>query len=332
MDYEKTISVFRGNVEESIHFAAAAVVDSDGKLIQHLGNPDLLTFPRSSLKFIQSIALVETGASDAYQLDQRHLSLACASHMGESIHIDLVNSWLKTLGLDETQLACGPDYPLGKESCQDILKTGSPPRRSFHNCSGKHTGFLTVCKHMGYPVEHYHTLNHPVQKMFVNNLGIMANLDASKLHWSVDGCGFPAPAMRLRDMALAMARFANPDNLSSTKSNAIKSLQNAIAAYPQYMSGTQDIAAQITRATNGRVLVKIGAEGFFIATIAEHNLGIALKVADGSVRGAEFSIVNLLAELNLMDESAIGKLDAQLNPKITNSRGEKVGYISKSPD
>ena len=328
MNFEKKVSIYRGDIEESIHFAAAAVVNSAGDLIHCVGNPELITFPRSSLKFIQAVALVETGAAQAYKLGQRHLSLACASHSGEQIHIDLVNEWLHQLGLNENNLSCGTDYPMGKEALFTALRRGNDPRRSFHNCSGKHTGFLTVCKHLQFPIENYHLLNHPVQQLFIQNLSHFAELDANQLNWGVDGCGFPAPSMKLEQTAYAMARFADPSTLPKSMCSAVISLQNAVAKYPQYMSGATDLATRIVNATQGAVLIKIGAEGFFTAVVPARKLGIALKIADGSVRGAEYAIVDLLSELDLFDEQARQLLIRQLSHKILNSRDEKVGRIT----
>ena len=330
MDFEKKVSVFRGEIEESIHFGAAAVVTSDGELIHSIGNPQLKTFPRSAIKFLQAVALIETGAAQAYKLDQRRLSLACASHAGEQIHIDLVNEWLHQLGLNESNLACGADYPMEKQALYTVLKQGSAPRRSFHNCSGKHTGFLTVCKHLGYPIENYHLLEHPVQQLFVKNLSLFAQLDANRLNWEVDGCGFPAPAMKLQQTAYAMARFADPLTLPNSTYEPITTLHAALAKFPEYMSGTTNLATSVIKATNGKVLIKIGAEGFFIATVPQKKLGIALKIADGSVRGAEFFIVDLLDELGLLDTDARQQLKEKLNHNVSNSRDEKVGYITQS--
>ena len=330
MNFEKKISVFRGQTEESIHFGAAAVVSSNGDLIHRVGNPKLKTFPRSALKFLQAVALVETGAAQAYKLDQRHLSLACASHEGEQIHIDLVNEWLHQLGLNENNLACGADYPMEKQAMYAVLKHGSDPRRSFHNCSGKHTGFLTVCKHLGYPIENYHLLSHPVQQLFIKNLSLFTELDANKFNWEVDGCGFPAPSMELRQTAYAMARFSDPLNLPDSMHEPVITLHDALAKFPEYMSGSTNIASSVIRATQGKVLIKIGAEGFFIAAVPERKLGIALKIADGSVRGAEFFIVHLLDELGLLDNDARQQLKDKLNHTLLNSRGEKVGCITKS--
>ena len=330
MDYEKRTSVFRGEIEESIHFGAAAVVNSSGELIHAIGNPQLKTFPRSAIKFLQSVALIETGAAKAYHLDQRQLALACASHAGEQIHIDLVNDWLHQLGLNENNLACGADYPLEKHALYTVLKKGSDPRRSFHNCSGKHTGFLTVCKHLGYPVENYHLLDHPVQQLFVRNLSLFTRIDANQLIWEVDGCGFPAPSMKLTQTAYSMARFADPTTLPDAICEAVTTLHRALAKFPEYMSGTTNLATKVIKTTNGKVLIKIGAEGFFIAVVPEKKLGIALKVADGSVRGAEFFIVDLLDELGLLDVDARQRLADELNPEVLNSRGETVGKVTRA--
>ena len=311
-----------------MHFGAAAVVNSSGDLIHSVGNPEFITFPRSALKFIQAVALVETGAAQAYQLDQRQLSLACASHSGEQIHIDLVNEWLHQLGLNENNLSCGADYPLGIQALHAVLKRGSDPRRSFHNCSGKHTGFLTVCRHMGYPVEDYHLLSHPVQQLFVNHLSLFGQFDAGRLVWGIDGCGFPAPSMKLSQMAYAMARFADPCDLPESMAESVATLQGAIAKYPAYMSGTTNLATRVVNATGGRVLIKIGAEGYFTAVVPHRKLGMALKVADGSVRGAEFFIVDLLSELDLLDGHARQELCEHINYDVLNSREEKIGRIA----
>ncbi len=329
MDYQKRVSVYRGDIEESIHFGAAAVVDSSGKLIHSVGNPDLVTFPRSALKFLQGIALIETGAADAYNLDNRHLSLACASHMGESFHIELVDEWLKLIGLSINALACGPDYPLDQESCYNRLRNNEDRSSAFHNCSGKHAAFLTVCQHLGFDPQGYNQLDHPVQQLFQQNLNYFIQSDSSKLNWQVDGCTFPAPAMKLKDMAHAMARFVGHDNPDESKSHASKRLQQAIAEFPQYMSGTHELAAHLTNATNGRILSKIGAEGYHIAIDREQKLGMALKIADGSVRGINFLLISLLDELGLLDSGEREKLKQFLEPEILNSHQQAVGDIRK---
>ena len=330
MDYEKRVSVYRGDVEESIHFGVAAVVNSSGELIYSIGNPELITFPRSALKFIQAIALVETGAAKAYNLDNRHLSLACASHMGEPFHIELVNKWLTLIGLGNDNLACGPDYPLDQESFYNRLRQHDDRNRVFHNCSGKHTGFLTVCRHLGFETDGYHQLKHPVQQLFQQNLSYFTNLDSTHFPWQIDGCGFPAPALKLKDMAYAMAKFVDHKSLGGSKSDASQQLQHAIAEYPEYMSGTNELAAHLTNATNGRILAKIGAEGYHIAVDREQKLGMALKIADGSVRGINFLLVSLLDELGLLDDQARQKLKQFLHPDVLNSRQETVGSIQKA--
>jgi len=305
-------------------------MNSSGELVHSIGNPDLVTFPRSALKFIQGIALIETGAADAYKLDNRHLSLGCASHMGEPFHIELVKQWLESIGLNKDHLACGPDYPLDVEACNNRLRNNQDRNSVFHNCSGKHTAFLTVCQHLGFEPAGYHLLEHPVQQLFQQNLNYFTQSDSSKLNWQVDGCTFPAPAMKLKDLAHAMARFVDLDKLDESKSVASEKLQQAIEEYPEYMSGTQELAAHLTNVTNGRILAKIGAEGYHIAIEREQKLGMALKIADGSVRGINFLLVTLLNEMDLLDNQEKEKLKLFLKPDILNSRQNKVGHIQKA--
>ncbi len=329
MDYEKRVSVYRGDVEESIHFGAAAVVNSSGELVHSIGNPELVTFPRSALKFIQAVALIETGAAEAYNLDHRHLSLTCASHMGEPFHIELVSEWLNLIGLSADDLACGPDYPLDQDSCLNRLRNREDRNSIFHNCSGKHTGFLTVCQYLGFEPKGYNQLEHPVQQLFLQNLDYFIQSDSKKLNWQVDGCTFPAPAIKLKDMAHAMARFVDHENLEESKSQASHKLQEAIAKYPEYMSGTHELAAHLTNATNGRILAKIGAEGYHIAIDRDQKLGMALKIADGSVRGINFLLVSLLDELGLLNQQEKNELEQFLHPTILNSHLQTVGHIQK---
>ena len=136
--------------------------------------------------------------------------------------------------------------------------------------------------------------------------------------------------MKLSQTAFAMARFADPSTLPKSMREPVSDLCAALARYPEYMSGTTDLAARVIKATRGRVLIKIGAEGFFVAAVPERKLGIALKVADGSVRGAEYFIVDLLDELGLLDSAASQQIRQQVNFDILNSRGEKVGRITKA--
>ena len=61
------VEVLRGAVVESRHRGAIAVVDADGDLLV-FGDVDRPVFPRSAVKAMQALPLIESGAADRYGL------------------------------------------------------------------------------------------------------------------------------------------------------------------------------------------------------------------------------------------------------------------------
>ncbi len=195
------------------------------------------------------MALVETGAHEAYGLDDRHLALACASHRGEPMHADLVCEWLFRLGLSEENLACGATYPRDVEATHDLIRAGRAKSRIYYNCSGKHCGFLTVARHMGWEVDGYDHLDHPAQRRYLDVLSDLLGRDAGSLDFGLDNCTLPAAALSVGDMAVVMARFAAARVSSATRKAAILRLHQAARGYPEYMSGTRQPTEIFSRGT-----------------------------------------------------------------------------------
>ncbi|MCG8544989.1 MAG: asparaginase [Alphaproteobacteria bacterium] len=327
MEFAKLAEVWRGPIVESVHFGVAAVANAAGEILHGWGDPSIVTFPRSSLKPIQAIALVETGAADAFGLSERHIALSSASHTGEAIHTDLVRAWLKRLDLDEAALACGLDFPRDLDLLSATIRSGQTKSRLFHNCSGKHCGFLTVARHMGWPVEGYNDPAHPTQALYLETLSEFLGRDATALPLGVDGCTLPAPAMSIADMAVAMARYAAAAVASPRRKEAIYTIQEAVARHPEYMSGTNHPTALVVRATNGGVIMKTGAEGYLAAFLPSQALGVALKVADGNSRARVLALLNLLQQLDLIEPAAQRELTELFAEPIYDSTGKTVGKI-----
>ena len=327
MGFEKVAEVWRGSIVESVHFGVAAVANADGEIVHGWGDPSVVTYPRSALKPVQAIALVETGAHRAFGLEARHLALACASHHGEPIHVDLVERWLEALGLGETALACGPDYPINAEAAHALIRAGKDRSRVYHNCSGKHCGFLSVALHMGWDTDGYADPGHPAQQLYLDALTDLLGRDARSLAFGVDQCTLPSAALSVGDMAVVMARFAAARASSPDREAAIRTIHEAARGYPRYMSGTGQPNERLIEATNGRVIVKTGAEGFLAAFAPDDGLGIALKIADGSSRARTVAFLALLGELKLLDSVAAGRLDGMFEEAIVDSTGEVVGHV-----
>jgi L-asparaginase II len=324
------VELWRDPIVESVHFGAAAVANANGEIIDGWGDVDVITYPRSSLKPVQAIALVETGAARAFELTQQHLALACASHRGEPFHTELASSWLENLSLDEDALACGPDLPADPKAMASVMRSGGSARRVYHNCSGKHCGFLTVSRHHAWPIEGYNELQHPSQQLYLEALSELAACDASRFAFGVDGCTLPAVALPLSTMARAMARFAAARASSPGRRSAMQAIHEAMRMHPEYVSGTDQPSVLIARATRGRVIVKTGAEGYMMVYAPEQGIAVTLKIADGTARPRTPALIAILSATRLLDESEGRELVALAEPAVLDSAGRKVGRLRTS--
>lgn len=327
MSYEILVEVTRNGTVESRHFGAAVVCNYKGDVLESWGDIESLVFPRSALKPMLAIHLIESGASDQYALSDAELSLACSSHQGEQIHQNLVGSWLDRLGLTEDHLACGAVLPEHTESAHRLLASGQHGCRIHHNCSGKHAGFLTTALHLDMPLTNYHLFEHPLQQFSLGILSDLADVDLGQYPIGIDGCGLPAPTMPLMQLGLATARFANPADLSEKRAQAIYRLHKAITNEPLYIAGHGSVVSELNEVTKGAVLAKTGAEGVLTAALPEQGLGIAVKIADGSNRARSVALLAILDHLGILTDGQKQKLQTHISPAIVNSRGLAVGEI-----
>ena len=326
------MEVTRGNLVESRHRAAVVVCDSRGKVVLSAGDVARPVYGRSAIKPLQALALVESGAADAYDCSASEIALACASHDGESRHVAAVRAWLARIGLSEDDLECGSHLPYHEASMLGLVRAGGAPTAAHNNCSGKHTGFLTTALHLGVPTMGYIGYHHPIQQTILGILEMMSGLDLRDAPRGIDGCGIPQFALPLGNMALAMARMTDPFNQPTRRQLACKRVLDAMAQDPFMVAGSQRTCTKIITATRGRALVKTGAEGVFCAALPASGLGIALKIDDGATRAANYLIGRLLDKLELLDATARRELESELHPLLRNRAGLEVGKVQAAAD
>ena len=327
MSDQLLVEVTRNDVVECRHFGSAVVCDDRGNVLHGWGDIEKLIFPRSALKPLLAIDLVNSGASCHFSLSDAEISMACASHQGEPMHQQLVTAWLDRLGLTEDSLACGAVLPDDLDSAHKLLASGQPGCRVHHNCSGKHAGFLTTALHLKMPLEDFHLIDHPLQQLSMKGLSKLAGINVLDYPRGVDGCGFPAPTMPLFKLALMVARFANPADLADDLAQAIFRIQQAIIREPLYAAGHGTVVSELNQVTNGAVLAKTGAEGVLTAALPRQGLGIALKISDGSARARSAALLAILDHLGVLSDAEKKQLQAHTAPQIENSRGLVVGEI-----
>lgn len=312
------VEIWRGEFLESTHSGHAVVCDDTGQIVQAWGNPDAVKLPRSSSKMIQALPLITSGAADQAGLTSRHLALACASHNGAAIHTGPVDTWLKTLGLNDDALRCGPQLPDDRTARESLIRDHESPCQIHNNCSGKHAGFLTLAKHLGAGPE-YIDPDHPAQKACLD--AFETTTQETSPGYGIDGCSAPNPAASLRGIARAMAHFA-----AAPEGSPEARLHQAMRLHPDLVAGEGRACTELMRAMEGKVAIKTGAEGFFIAILPDQKLGVAVKIEDGATRASECAIAAILVKLGVLepDHPATGK---RLNAPITNRRGVQTGWI-----
>ncbi|MBF9029393.1 asparaginase [Rhodobacterales bacterium HKCCE3408] len=320
---ETLVTLTRGPFDESAHLGHAVVWRDGAGVVGAWGDPDAVILPRSSCKMIQALPLVESGAADRAGLTERHLAIACASHNGGAIHTDLVTQWLADIGLVETDLRCGKQWPDDREASKGLILAGRKCDQRHNNCSGKHTGFLTLTRDMGAGPE-YVDPDHPVQ--LAVRTAFEDVTDAPSPGFGIDGCSAPNFASTLSGLARAMAAFAAAEDGASARETAMVRLRTAMMAHPELVAGEGRACTRLMRTMAGRAAVKTGAEGVYIAIVPELRIGIAVKIADGAGRGAEAVTAVLLERLGILDPGADIFRDLSHGP-ILNRRSIEVGDI-----
>ena len=321
------VDVVRGGIVESCHRGSVVVANHLGEIVFSLGDIDRNIYPRSSLKFLQAIPLVESGAADAFHFTDSEIALACASHSGESVHTDAVEVILQRLGLSIEDLENGPDAPSHEKTVEKLIQSGQLPTRVHQNCSGKHSGMLTLAKHLGERTEGYSKHDHAVQRAWMTTLSELVNLDIASLPWERDGCGMPAINMPIKSLAYGCALYANPETVGGDRELAIRRILQAVADQPLMVAGTDRCCTRVITESKGSVLVKTGAEAVYIAVLRKQGLGVALKIDDGSTRASEAALGAVLKQLGALDERAFEALQSTFQPNIVNSQGHVTGSI-----
>jgi L-asparaginase II len=321
------VEVVRGALVESRHRGAVAVVDADGAAVLALGDVAQPVFPRSAVKSIQALPLIETGAADRLGFGDEELALACASHGGEPAHVEVAGRMLARAGLDAAALECGAHWPSYQPATQALARSGAAPSALHNNCSGKHAGFLCVACAAGVDHRGYVAADHFVQREVRAALENLTGIGLTADVCGTDGCSIPTWAVPLERLAHAFARFGTGRGLAPERAKAAARLRAACAAAPYYVAGTGRFCSEVMKQFGARVLVKTGAEGVYCAALPEQGIGIALKCDDGATRAAEVAMAAMIARLLSMTDEESAALEPLVRPRMRNWNGIEVGGL-----
>jgi L-asparaginase II len=318
------VETSRGGTLECVHFGAVAVVDTQGGLVAHAGDPHWVTFSRSTLKPLQALPFAQAGGPRALGFTQEQVAMMCASHNGEPMHVAQVDGMLHKAHLGSHCLQCGCHVPLFAELGVAPAPGPGEYDQRHHNCSGQHSGFLACCVQHGWPVDNYLAPAHPLQQAIRRDVARAAGMAPEDLKMGIDGCSAPNYAMPLSNLARGYARLAS--GLADTEfGESFAHLADAMTAHPELVSGTGRNDLAFMQAGRGDWVSKAGADGVQAVASKRRGQGIALKIADGNKTALFAATVAVLDQLGWLDEAQREALRPWRAETISSVRGAPVG-------
>ncbi len=331
MTSEILAHVIRGNTVESIHRGHLFALDGDGNTVASAGDPKTVTYFRSACKPHQSIPLITSGAADAFGFTEDEIAMSCASHSGEPMHVEIVKRMLEKIGMAESDLRCGIQYPFSEAESRRMQRAGENPTQLHNNCSGKHTGMLALAKHIGADVSNYEDPGHRVQQRILRAIAEFTELSAETIAIGIDGCAAPNFAVPVEAMARSFTNLIAPGKLHTAIQSAASRIVSAMLNYPELIGGTERFDTILMQAAPGKLISKVGAQGVWLCGVLPSErypsgLGIALKIEDGDdLYSRSVVAIALLRRLGVLAPDAL----ADLSPMpIMNRRGYRVGETS----
>lgn len=314
----------RNGIVERQEYGHCVVSDVSGRVQWYAGDPDYVTYLRSSAKPFQATALVLSGAVERFHLAPAHVAIACGSHHGEPDHVRTALDLLARAGISPAALQCGA-HDLAEPEGSRLARAGLAPTPLHNNCSGKHAGMLAAARALGAPLDTYLDPDHPVQRLIVRGLARATDLAPDEMHSGIDGCSAPNFAMPIARMARAFARLARPETLGDDLGAALASIGAAMRAHPWLVSGTTGFDTAMMRHAGTPIVSKGGAEGLQCVGVPSLGIGLAVKIESGRADRIGAVVIALLRALDVLGAHPhpdLARFDA---PAVRNHRGLLVG-------
>lgn len=315
---ELLAEVWRGDAAEVAVRGHVAVVGAGGDVIAAAGDPHAPTTLRSTVKPLQALPFVESGAADAFDAGDDELALACASHSGEPVHVTIARRLLARAGLDDSALSCGAQWPYSEEASRALVRAGEEPGPIHNNCSGKHAAMLATCVHREWAIEGYADRDHPLQREITATMGEVMGLDLAKAPWGIDGCGLTTYGVPLDALARGMLR-AQADR------PAFRRLQASMADHPELVGGTGRFDTAVLRSLGASLTCKGGGAAVWVAVARPDGPAVAVKLEAGAAGHVPPVAIAVLRELGLLPAETPPALREHAAGELHNWAGKAVG-------
>lgn len=325
------VECVRGDMVESVHRGSLVIAHADSGQLLGIGMTETPIYPRSSVKLLQGLPLVETGAADHFDFTPYELALACASHSGEQRHVDTALGILKRIGLDEDALACGPHWPGSATQVHALAARHETPGKAYNNCSGKHAGMLATCMHLGLDPVGYERREHPVQQAIFGIMSDVFQTDMTEAPCGIDGCSLPTLGVSLSVLARGFARLMGDGEIAVERRAAADRLMRACMSEPHAVAGLEQFDTEVMEVFGERVFLKTGAEAVYVIAFPDLKIAAAIKIEDGATRASQIVAAAIIQRFAVQSAAEDDFMAGRTRPVLRNAAGLETGYLQAVP-
>ena len=312
------VEVYRGGILESFHRGVVCVVNELGDIVFSLGDPMQLCYPRSAMKFVQALPLIELGGIEKFGFTLEEIAVMCGSHNGEAEHLRVVRSILQKINMPEEALGCGAQYPTHKKDADALIMHQTKPTAIHNNCSGKHAGMLALCKLLDFNTQDYLNPLHPVQQLILDYVAAFYEYPKEKMVCALDGCTAPIYSIPAYHQAICFRNLVEPSQFEKVRQEACKTLVEAISQYPFMVAGTKRYCTDMMQICAPEIIGKTGAEGVFCMAFTKQKLGVCIKIDDGKML-PQYNVAQLMIALsNLFAQEKLQPLEKYAQHELKN--------------
>jgi L-asparaginase II len=323
--HEPLLVSYRNQTLDTIHMGHLCVVDENSNVLFSVGDPDAFVFYRSCSKPIQALPVIVRRLDEKYSLTEEETTIFSASHLAEPFHVRAVESILAKAGFSESIMIMDPTYPGAFDAELEVRKAGLPPRKIYHNCSGKHSGALLLQRELGGKPEDYWKPNSVAQTEIKRVVAILSETEPDQIQVGVDGCGVPVFAVEMRKIAASFKNLVAPNKIPEADlREAAERYIPRIHRYPQMIRGTGTLCALLNADPN--ILSKAGAAGVYTIGLKKEKIGIALKMTDGFSTVWPLIIHSLFEQIGYTNKDTLQGLRALMSDQLLNDNKEIVGH------
>ncbi|MCF8253701.1 MAG: asparaginase [Bacteroidia bacterium] len=322
------VEVYRSGIIESFHRGAVCVVNENGEIVFELGDSNQICFPRSAMKFVQVLPLIELGGIKKFGFNREEIAIMCGSHNAEPLHLAAVRSILTKIGVDESTLGCGAQYPTDKKTANELVQTKTKPSAIHNNCSGKHAGMLALCLLMGESTSDYLNPNHPIQKLILRYVSEMYEYPIEKMTCALDGCTAPIYSIPVYNQAICFKNLVDPKSFSAKRQEACATLIQSISEFPFMVAGSKRYCTDMMEICAPQIIGKTGAEGVFCLSFTKQKLGVCIKIDDGKML-PQYNVAQALIEASgLFSKEELEPIHRYAEDELKNFNNLVTGTIN----